>query len=373
MERLAAVPGDGPLTRLWRRLLGREAATRPAPRARPVSVLVARSHKESVVPADSGSDRPALLSADWLATVKPQTPPLEPWEEAQLDPVYALVVERFPDAVRALPPLSPLAAQCAGLIQNPNTSVQEVVRFVSRDPLVAAQVLRLANSAHYSRGETVVGVRDAVVRLGFREVYSLVMALSCVGAASGDGSGPVEHANIRGNLWRHALTSAFAAGQLSMVIRRGDLDVVFLGGLLHDVGKVVGLRILAQLAQEEALPVPLGMAFTLRMLEAVHVRVGADLLAHWRLPPEIQRVCVDHHRREDVNGAEHASTHVVRVVSGAHELLTSAYCSERVPQEVLQSALALDMDDAQLRLVANHVQEAGLKAELVLGSSGRVS
>src|SRR5215831_7820282 len=65
------------------------------------------------------------------------------------------------------PPLLPAAAlEMLALARDPNVSFGEIVSLLESEPLIAARVLRIAQSPFYSGGARVQTIDDAVMRLG---------------------------------------------------------------------------------------------------------------------------------------------------------------------------------------------------------------
>src|SRR5687768_3794825 len=111
---------------------------------------------------------------------------------------------------------------------------EELAAVVRADTALSADVLRIANSVYFSGGYRVETVRDAILRMGLREVYRIVMRVvaSPVFQASQKTSMP------RVELWKHSFAAAVAAHLLAG--RAGeDPEVAFTTALLHDLGKLV--------------------------------------------------------------------------------------------------------------------------------------
>jgi len=197
----------------------------------------------------------------------------------------------------------PAAALRAGeLLRNADVDMSDVSRAIQHDPGLAGNVLRLANSAWFGFPQPVDSVRDALVRLGTKQVMRVVMASA---AAS------VMHGAVRGydlppgGLWQHSIAVALAAEQLPVVLGISVTDDMFTAGLLHDVGKTV----LGTFVEVDAAPI-MKMAFEQhisfeqaerRVLGTDHAEVGARLLDLWNLPATIVNVSRWHHEPEQAS------------------------------------------------------------------------
>ena len=61
-------------------------------------------------------------------------------------------------------------------LNNPDSP--DLPEIINTDPALAAEVIRVANSAYYGASKRIFSVNDSVVRLGFNEIYSISTALT---------------------------------------------------------------------------------------------------------------------------------------------------------------------------------------------------
>ncbi len=87
-------------------------------------------------------------------------------------------MSRIPDRVRMafdlLEPLPVHVLEAMRLLEDLRSSAESVAEAMGRDPVLAARVLRLANSALYMRTRRVATLREAVVLVGYGAVRSLL-------------------------------------------------------------------------------------------------------------------------------------------------------------------------------------------------------
>lgn len=136
-------------------------------------------------------------------------------------------LERALEEVRAS---RPAATRVLTITDNANSDAGSVAEAIDADPMMTAQVLRLANSAAFGMSERVSSTRVAVSLVGFSAIRSIAVLLA---------SGLRNHKTpVPASFWRHASTTASAcavlAGRFGVV--RGD---AFSLGLLHDVGLAI--------------------------------------------------------------------------------------------------------------------------------------
>lgn len=138
--------------------------------------------------------------------------------------------------VETLPTLSDTAVRAMTLMHKPEATIAEVAALVRRDGVVAAAVLKVANSAAKRGRYPVEDVLGAVVRLGLRGCSEVVTAVGMGGAfrhKSKDGQAACDA------LLRHALFTANIATRVNAALDLGFKGEEFTAGLLHDIGRVI--------------------------------------------------------------------------------------------------------------------------------------
>ena len=88
--------------------------------------------------------------------------------------------------LHSLPSIPKVAQELILQFDNPNSSVDSVARNIAMDPVIAAKVLRLANSARFRGAREATSVEDAAMRLGFNTLRTLVLASAVTGAFKTD-------------------------------------------------------------------------------------------------------------------------------------------------------------------------------------------
>jgi putative nucleotidyltransferase with HDIG domain len=133
-----------------------------------------------------------------------------------------------------LPPLPQVAAQVLQLASDPDSTTDDLQRVVATDQALAAQTLKIANSAMFGMVREVKTLTQAIMTLGFSTIKSIVIASSARNLYKRGGTGLQERL-----LWEHALVTALAARGYAKGFRSNRIEEAFLGGLLHDIGKSV--------------------------------------------------------------------------------------------------------------------------------------
>lgn len=229
--------------------------------------------------------------------------------EGDLDRAIEDLVER--DAL-TLPPYPGIAMRISELVREGDYDLGALARLVRSDGALAADLLRVANSAYYGLGN-VVSIEQAVVRVG--EAHLEHLALAAALGAHALARGPL--APLRRLAWHDALASAVLSRELAKQ-RVIDPEEAFTCGLLHDIGRIVAIGAIERIAAgSRARPAQLWEA----VVDRHHVRLGSILAARWGLPPLVC-AAIEHHHGECPPGTVSARlVGAVKIVDAAVRLL----------------------------------------------------
>ncbi len=196
---------------------------------------------------------------------------------------------------RALPPLSSAVQELMRLLRVVSTSADVIEKAMLADAALTANVLRVANSPVFGLRRQVRSLSHAVTLLGHSRVRDLVVTAGLQATL------PKEFPGYRISA-KAFLTHSIAVGYLSERIGQHCLPgrdaPWFIAGLLHDIGKLVLSRHLAERQQE--LASQLGERATLVSAERAlfgtdHTEVAAVIGKAWMLPDDIIGAAVGHH------------------------------------------------------------------------------
>lgn len=205
-----------------------------------------------------------------------------------------------------LEPFSPVVFRLLStLAADPDTiSLGGIGDLISKDTILSGKVLALANSALYGRGVDIVSVHRAVARLGVNKIRNTVLALS-VNRVWNTAKTPKYWSMLRFNL--HSLGTAVAADLLGAKVPTHYPEGAFIAGLFHDIGRLI-MAVMLKEEYEPLCQMAGGEEGSLKERERElfgfdHAELAADILAHWRLPVEIQKA-VAYHESPDEDDTE---------------------------------------------------------------------
>lgn len=140
-------------------------------------------------------------------------------------------------ALRDLPTLPAVVTRLLSLTSRDETTTSEIEEIISSDQAITTKLLRVVNSSYFGLPRQVSSVNQAVVILGFQQVRNLVLSVSALSIFAARTPRARE---IQRECWMHAFGAASGAQTIGRMMRldQHDQETAFLGGLLHDIGKL---------------------------------------------------------------------------------------------------------------------------------------
>ncbi|MEE7561203.1 HDOD domain-containing protein, partial [Xanthomonas sp. Kuri4-2] len=193
-------------------------------------------------------------------------------------------LEALFDQLHALPTIPKVAQDLIRQFDNPDADIDRLARSIERDPVIAAKVLRLANSARFHGLRDSTSVDDAAMRLGFNTLRTLVLASVMTGAFR---TGPGFDLKT---FWRHS----FEVGGICRLLaaQHGvEAETAFTCGMMHNIGELLiqagAPDYAARLSAAQSSPGH--AAEEVLQLGFGYPEVGAELARRWQLPRVIQQ------------------------------------------------------------------------------------
>ncbi|MBI5491375.1 MAG: HDOD domain-containing protein [Deltaproteobacteria bacterium] len=186
-----------------------------------------------------------------------------------------------------LPVLPVTTQKVLSMMSDPDVSIEKIKRLISADPGLATKILKVANSAFYGSYRNIQNLTQAILRLGLNAVRSIVVATSMKNVYKRFGL-------TEKLIWEQMLGAALAANIIARQTRLSDPEDAFLGGLLHDIGKVVlNNEHPEKFAEVMERVYNDGMPFSVAELEVFefsHRKVGAAVVKKWGFPENLERL-----------------------------------------------------------------------------------
>jgi len=226
---------------------------------------------------------------------------------------------RSTDQLLAMPRV---VGEALRLLDDFNSAQADIAACLERDPALAAQLLRLANSPAFATSRAVDSLGRALNLLGREPVRRLIIA-GAVGRASA--RLPKQNLLPLEAFWRHSAYCAVIARLLAEQHHRELADTAFLGGLLHDLGLLVLFSQQPE-AEQRAFLASLGAPGTISPEDAEcaelgfdHAELGGALAEHWGLPEVLCAMLRFHHALLAAPARWHHAVALVHLANtGAH-------------------------------------------------------
>ncbi len=190
----------------------------------------------------------------------------------------------------SLPTLPTVAIEALMIINDSNSSADDLVKVISKDTSLTARLIRYANSPLYSGAYTVTSIKPAITCIGFQKVKNAVYAVSMNEVFK---TSRTDIQKRMDELWAHSIKVGANAAALAKEYTDLDPDVALVAGLVHDIGKIP-LLIKAcdykELAGEDE--------YLDRLLDKLHTSMGKAILKFWEFDPALVAVAAEHENLE---------------------------------------------------------------------------
>ncbi|MFZ3045589.1 MAG: HDOD domain-containing protein [Desulfatirhabdiaceae bacterium] len=200
------------------------------------------------------------------------------------------------DQIRDIPTLPAILFEINRLLQNENTSVSDIRVVIEKDQTMVMKILKLVNSSFFGFPSKISSINNAIILLGYITIRNAVVTLAVVESFSKkneQGSFEIEE------LWKHSIAVAVVSRYLGETFSSVLVNDCFIGGLLHDIGKLIQFRFFRELFDaiwkvitEESLSFSQAED---RLNLVGHADIGGHLARKWMLPPCLIDAIEKHH------------------------------------------------------------------------------
>ncbi len=215
-------------------------------------------------------------------------------------------------SVTTIPTIPTVLEKITLLLQNPQTSAEEIGKAITTDQSLASKVLKLVNSAFYGFPGRISTITHAVVILGFSTIKNIVLTASIFDVFRKKGQ------KLAGfdmeKFWLHSIACGAASQSLAKFIGSSEREECFIAGLIHDVGKIILCQYLTkeftQVVRETHQKNQLFYDTEKELFEVTHQEIGGVLCESWNLPENLQN-SVRYHHIPSKNRSHYLTTAIV--------------------------------------------------------------
>lgn len=194
---------------------------------------------------------------------------------------------------KAIPTMPGAAQKAFKLATDPNAEARDFIEVIGSDESLSARVVKIANSVYFDRGKPSRTIEESVNVIGINELRCLLNATTLSEIF------PSRHA-ARTQLWANDIATAILSRCIAQKLAPARSEVAFLGGLMHDIGKLLLLQRAGDDYQKALrLVEQRGCDFTLAEQEIFsfdHTEVGQMIGESWRFTDELIHIIRDHHQ-----------------------------------------------------------------------------
>lgn len=193
-------------------------------------------------------------------------------------------IPSFPDSVLKL----------ISICDDPKSSMKQVSDAIEKDLGLASDILKLSNSAIFTTAGKVNTISKAVLKLGIQVIRQFVVATVSKKIIN-------SHFKTYKSFWEHALKCAFYAKNIALRFNLKKVsDTMFLGGLLHDIGKIVIFSVKPKMVEQIIDLTMEGVKVSSSFLEETsigisHTKIGAQIAQKWRFTDDLKNMILYHH------------------------------------------------------------------------------
>ncbi|MGE4297331.1 MAG: HDOD domain-containing protein [Desulfovibrionaceae bacterium] len=223
--------------------------------------------------------------------------------------------------------------QIVDAVKTPGSSATYLADIVGRDPSVSARLLRLVNSPLYGLPSRIDSITRAVALMGVNEISTLALGISVATMFDGISS----HLLNMKSFWQHSFACAMLAKILAGYIPGVQEERFFVGGLLHDIGRIIYCK-----AAPDCAVAPLREARTrpesLTDMERAflgfdHAALAGALAREWKFPAALVGMIEHHHEPSRAPAPQEAAIiHVADLLAVALQYGGSGECYVPIPE-----------------------------------------
>jgi putative nucleotidyltransferase with HDIG domain len=213
---------------------------------------------------------------------------------------YSPFLKRISESLLNLPTLPTVHARLLEVVDHPKATAAMLASLIAEDQSLTARLIKMCNSSYYGLSTEVNSIERAIVILGFDAVREMSLGISVISQFDSElGSGSLDLSQF----WRHSSSTAVIAKYLSKEVLGKEGKEAFLGGLLHDIGKLILVQYLERefaqvvsLSKTEDKPLHI---IENELLGVNHSTVGTWLGEKWKFPKGVMSSIEFHHNPWD--------------------------------------------------------------------------
>ena len=213
-----------------------------------------------------------------------------------MDENLLIEFDDFLENIDNIPSLKPVPTKILKLLKDENTEVKKLAELISRDPSLAANILKYANSSFLGFKQKITSIPQIISLIGIREIKKLTLIYAIKSRVEKDLKG---YGLTGKQIWKHSLSAAIGAQFLAQLKGIYPTENAFTSGFLVDIGKIVLNDFIIKRnikAIKDRENVYKFHKIEREFFGIDHSEIGALLLKKWDFPEEVI-ISIRHHHR----------------------------------------------------------------------------
>lgn len=198
------------------------------------------------------------------------------------------LLKKLKDDALVLPTLPEVAMRVQEVVAQPDSSLKQVGDIIGQDAAISARIIKVANSALYSRGNKAENISAAVNRIGLIQIKSIVTSVALEQLFISTNEMVWE---VMDEVWQTSIEVTASSGAMLAIYNKRnptkklDPETLTLAGLVHNIGA------LPVLSEAESKPDAFTSIEQLRgLVRKMQGPIGRAILKTWDFAPEVMEV-----------------------------------------------------------------------------------
>jgi HD-like signal output (HDOD) protein len=121
------------------------------------------------------------------------------------------------------------------VVNDPETTFQDVAEVISQDVSLTARLLKIANSSFFGFSEKVDTITHAVSVIGSDQLRDLALGTYVIDAFKGMNQSSISMESF----WKHSIAAGIACRIIAVYKRMENPERLYIAGMLHEVGRLI--------------------------------------------------------------------------------------------------------------------------------------
>lgn len=260
-----------------------------------------------------------------------------------------------------LPLNSQVIPKLLELVYDPKITNQQITSIIIQDPALTAKILKIINSSFYGFPREISTISHALVLLGFNGIKNIIMSLTVVNYAMKLKKQTQDFNSD--DFLKHCIATGLISKELSFVTKKTDPEEAFIGGLIHDMGKLALLELfqndyLNLFHQSEQNRISLH-ELEKQKFKFNHCELGKEMSLMWNFPESLVNIISSHHSKTETMNHQLLICQLSNQLTKEHEIGWSGnnHLDHSTPSLYEQLNISENRIDVILQKVQNELED----------------